>query len=62
VKNSLRAKPAALQPPIRVAPPPKCAIPLLEVPMRKHIDRSMVVTPEDPKDLGMILPPLPVCR
>lgn len=58
VKNSLKARPTQ---PILVAPPPKCAVPLLEVPMGKVIDRSMVVVPE-PKDLGMILPPLPVCR
>ena len=59
VKNSLEARPAQ---PILIAPPPKCAIPSLEVPARKGIDRSMVAVPKDPKDLGMILPPLPVCR
>ena len=61
VKNSLKAAPA-LKTPILVSPPLKCAVPLLEVPMRKDIDRSMVM-PSDPNvDRSMILPPLPVCR
>jgi hypothetical protein len=59
VKNSLRPAPPAR---ILVSPPAKCAIPLLEVPMRKHIDRGMVVPSDPTVDRGMILPTLPVCR
>jgi hypothetical protein len=59
VKNSLKAAPPAR---ILVSPPAKCAIPLLEVPMRKDIDRGMVVPSDPTGDRAMILPPLPVCR
>jgi hypothetical protein len=59
VKNSLKKAPPAR---ILVSPPAKCAIPLLEVPMRKDVDRGMIV-PVDPNvDRAMILPTLPVCR
>ena len=59
VQNSLRKAPPGR---ILVSPPAKCAIPLLEVPMRKDVDRAMVI-PSDPKgDGAMILPPIPVCR
>ncbi len=78
VQNSLKAKattpivsprgPASLVIPsapltLQATPPPaKCAIPLLQVPVSKDVDSSMVIPMRKPTgDDKMILPTIPVC-
>ena len=58
--NALKPKPLVLNDTIPAPPPGPCAIPLLEVPVRKNFDRDMVITPGKWVD-RMILPTVPVC-
>ncbi len=59
-KNALNAAVAARKAP--AAGPATCAIPLLEVPLQKDVDRQMIL-PQGGKtgDEKMILPTIPVC-
>jgi hypothetical protein len=60
VKNSLKAKP---KPVLMDAPPPRCAIPLLQAAPSKDVDPGMLVPmKKNSGDEKMILPAIPVCR
>lgn len=60
--QALTAKPSTAPAPVLMdPPPPRCAIPLLEVPVGKVLDPGMVINPGKSGDEKMILPTIPVC-